>query len=118
MYGTAEELESNLKKYFDLYPNHSRFEFERVERNYVSLVAKNFKTMFFFQTTPTKFRNLKGELFYCKQELFLHFQVATHTAFRDTVRGIFSMSLHFMNYSNFLSEQTNSRRVQRVFEQA
>ncbi|KAF1762733.1 hypothetical protein GCK72_010995 [Caenorhabditis remanei] len=73
MYGTAEELESDLRRYWDLYPHHLRFDLKWIETG---------------RMIPTKFRNLKGELFYCKQELFLHFQVATYTAFRDTSKPI------------------------------
>lgn len=67
MYGTAEELESNLTKYYEQYPKHTRLDSEIGEKR---------------STTPTKYRNLKGELFYCKQELLSHFQTSTHIAFR------------------------------------
>ncbi|KAF1762756.1 hypothetical protein GCK72_011018 [Caenorhabditis remanei] len=73
MYGTAEELESHLRKYRELFPKPFGVGMEMVEMGHM---------------IPTKFRNLKGELFYCKQELLLHFQAATYTAYKKLKKPV------------------------------
>lgn len=87
MYGTPEESQANLRLYWDFPLNFSRFNVE------------------FSCTTPTKHRNLKGELFYCKQELVRHLQAATRTSFRkmnEKVPEEFDEDM--MNHRDHLSE--------------